>query len=122
MNPTVPPPRGRRGAAAPERAPAAPPHPRPRRHRYERLALALIAPAAVFMLLVHVLPSLAGLYTSFLNLNTFTIDELFGAPWTGLENFRTLLFDSDSPLRSGFGDALRNTAVYTAVTVAVTIG
>jgi len=122
MSATVSPTLERPGTAGPEPAPAGGPPPRARRPRYERFALALIAPAAAFMLLVHVLPSLAGLYTSFLDLNTFTIDELFGAPWTGVENYRSLLFDSDSPLRSGFGDALGNTAVYTAVTVAVTIG
>jgi multiple sugar transport system permease protein len=122
MSTTVSPTLERPGPAGPEPAPAGGPQPRAPRRRYERFALALIAPAAAFMLLVHVLPSLAGLYTSFLDLNTFTIDELFAAPWTGVENYGSLLFDSDSPLRSGFADALRNTAVYTAFTVAVTIG
>jgi multiple sugar transport system permease protein len=90
-----------------------------RRHRF---AYALIAPAALFMLLIHVVPAVGGVVLSLKNLNTFTFSKLFGAPWTGLRNYRELLFDSASPLRSGFMDALRNTAIYTSLTVAGTIG
>ena len=78
-----------------------------------RLALALIAPAALFMLLVHGLPTLGGLYLSFKELNTFTFVQLFDAPSAGLDNY-TAIFDADSPLRSGFFGAVQNTAVYTA--------
>ena len=65
-----------------------------------RLALALIAPAALFMLLVHGLPTLGGLYLSFKELNTFTFALLFGAPSAGLRNY-TGIFEADSPLRTG---------------------
>jgi multiple sugar transport system permease protein len=105
--------------------PPAPPRPgrrRPTRHRYQRFAVALIAPAIAFMLVVHVIPSLAGVFTSLLDLNTFTIDELFGAPFTGVSNYDTLLFDAESPLRSGLADAVRNSVIYTAIVVAATIG
>jgi multiple sugar transport system permease protein len=98
------------------------PRPRRPRYRYQRFATWLIAPAALFMLVVHVIPSLAGLFTSTLDLNTFTIDELFGAPSAGLGNYDSLLFDTSNPLRSGLVDALRNTAVYTFVVVVATIG
>jgi multiple sugar transport system permease protein len=111
----------RPGSPVEEPVPLGSPPPRARRPRYERFALALIAPAVALMLLIHILPSLAGVYTSLLNLNTFTIDELFGAPWNGLENFRSLLLDAANPLRSGFTDALRNTAIYTVLVVGVTI-
>lgn len=83
-----------------------------------RLAYWLIAPALTFMVLVHVIPSLAGIALSFKNLNTFTFRELFGAPWNGLHNYDAILFDSANPLHSGFVDAVRNTAIYT-VTVNV---
>lgn len=103
---------------------AAPVPPRRRRrvprNRYQRFALLLIAPAAVFMVLVHVIPSLAGVFTSTLDLNTFTIRDQFGAPSAGLDNYSGL-FDSANPLNDGFTNALGNTAVYTAVVVAVTI-
>jgi multiple sugar transport system permease protein len=101
--------------------PVAPTRRRRPRGSYERFAWALIAPAAVFMLVVHVIPSLAGVFTSTLNLNTFTLRDLFGAPSAGLGNYDTLLFDDGSALRDGMFDALRNTAIYTFVVVSVTI-
>ncbi|HEX2060744.1 MAG TPA: sugar ABC transporter permease [Thermoanaerobaculia bacterium] len=89
-----------------------------RRHRF---AYALIAPAVVFMLAVHLIPTGAGVYLSFLRLNTFTFAELFDAPWTGLQNYRDVLFDEANPLHSGFTNAVRNTAFYTAWTVGLTL-
>jgi multiple sugar transport system permease protein len=84
--------------------------------------LGLVLPAVVFMVLVHLLPMAGGFYLSFKNLNTFTFSRLFDAPWAGLENYRTILFDAESPLRSGFVTAAGNTAVYTVATVVGTIG
>jgi multiple sugar transport system permease protein len=86
-----------------------------------RLAYWLIAPALTFMVLVHVIPSLAGVALSFKNLNTFTFSKLFAAPWNGWHNYDAILFDSANPLRSGFVDAVRNTAIYTVATVAGTL-
>jgi multiple sugar transport system permease protein len=87
-----------------------------------RFAYWLIAPAAVFMVLVHLLPTLGGFLLSFKNLNTFTFSKLFGAPWTGLANYRSILFDAGNPLRKGFFGAVENTAVYTFWTVGLTLG
>ena len=53
------------------------------------------------MVLVHVLPTLAGRCLSLKNLNTFTFHQLFGAPWTGLDNYQAIL-DSSNPLNDGF--------------------
>jgi len=85
-----------------------------------RLAYALIAPAAVFMLLVHVIPALAGLVLSFKDLNTFTFSQLFGAPWNGLDNY-SAIFDGSGPLGEGFAHAARNTVYYTVLTVGGTL-
>jgi multiple sugar transport system permease protein len=85
-----------------------------------RFAMALCAPAALFMLLVHGLPALGGLYLSFRQLNTFTFALLFHAPSAGIHNY-TALFDANSPLRPGFFGAARNTAVYTFFTVGGTL-
>jgi multiple sugar transport system permease protein len=85
-----------------------------------RLALALCAPAALFMLLVHGLPALGGLYLSFKQLDTFTFALLFNAPSAGVRNY-TALFDASSPLRPGFLGAVRNTALYTFFTVGGTL-
>ena len=102
-----------------------PPVPRLRRRvgaaaARRRFALALIAPAALFMLLVHGLPTLGGLWLSSKELNTFTFAQLFGAPSAGLHNY-TGIFEADSPLRPGFFGAVQNTAVYTFVTVGGTL-
>jgi multiple sugar transport system permease protein len=89
--------------------------------RRERFAYWLIAPAVVFMVLVHLLPTAAGTFLSFLNLNTFTFQQLFGAPWTGFSNYDAILFDSANPLHSGFTTAAGNTLFYTAFVVAGTL-
>jgi multiple sugar transport system permease protein len=91
------------------------------RAQRHRLAYRLIAPALVFMLVIHVLPTLGGVALSFKNLNTFTFSRLFGAPWNGFENYRAILFDSANPLHDGFVDAVRNTLIYTSTTVAGTL-
>jgi multiple sugar transport system permease protein len=95
---------------------------RPRRTwRTNRFAYALVAPAIFFMVLVHLLPAAGGIVLSFKNLNTFTFSQLYGAPWAGLENYRSILFDADNPLHSGFFGAVQNTAVYTFWTVGLTL-
>jgi multiple sugar transport system permease protein len=81
----------------------------------------MIAPALAFMVLVHLIPTAAGTFLSFLDLNTFTFQQLFGAPWTGLGNYDSILFDSSNPLHSGFTTAVGNTAFYTAWTVGGTL-
>jgi multiple sugar transport system permease protein len=89
--------------------------------RRERFAYWLIAPAVLFMVLVHLIPTAAGTFLSLLNLNTFTFQQLFGAPWAGLENYESILFDTSNPLHSGFTNAVGNTAFYTAWTVGLTL-
>jgi multiple sugar transport system permease protein len=89
--------------------------------RRNRFAYALVAPAIVFMLLVHLVPTGAGVYLAFLRLNTFTLSLLFHAPWIGLQNFRDILFDAQNPLHSGFVGAAWNTLEYTAWTVGLTL-
>ena len=90
--------------------------------RGTRFAYWLIAPAVAFMVLVHLVPTAAGVLLSFKRLNTFTFSRLLDAPWAGLENYRGILFDGANPLHSGFLGAVQNTAVYTFWTVAVTLG
>jgi multiple sugar transport system permease protein len=101
-------------------SPKRPPPSRAARRR-ERFAYWMIAPALAFMVLVHLIPTAAGTFLSFLDLNTFTFQQLFGAPWTGLGNYDSILFDSANPLHSGFTTAAGNTAFYTAWTVGGTL-
>jgi multiple sugar transport system permease protein len=111
--PLVRPPAPTGRAARPQRAAA--------RDRRARFAYWLIAPALAFMLLVHLVPTAAGTFLSFLDLNTFTFQQLFGAPWTGLGNYDSILFDEANPLHSGFTNAATNTAFYTALVVGGTL-
>jgi len=71
--------------------------------------------------LVHLIPTAAGSFLSLLDLNTFTFQQLFGAPWAGLSNYDSILFDSSNPLHSGFTNAASNTLFYTLVVVAGTL-
>jgi multiple sugar transport system permease protein len=91
------------------------------RRSRRRLIIGLITPAVVLMLLVHLLPMLGGVYLSFKNLNIFTFRQLFDAPWAGFDNYQSVLFDADNPLRSGFTGAVQNTLVYTFWTVTGTL-
>jgi multiple sugar transport system permease protein len=87
----------------------------------DRFAYWLIGPALAFMVLVHLIPTAAGSFLSLLDLNTFTFQQLFGAPWAGLSNYDSILFDSANPLHSGFTNAASNTLFYTVVVVAGTL-
>jgi multiple sugar transport system permease protein len=91
------------------------------RRSRRRLIIGLITPAVVLMVLVHLLPMLGGVYLSFKNLNVFTFRQLFDAPWAGFDNYHSILFDADNPLRSGFTGAVQNTLVYTFWTVTGTL-
>jgi multiple sugar transport system permease protein len=95
---------------------------RRRKSSEARFAWALIAPAATFMVLIHVIPTLGGLYVSLLKINVFTLSKLFGAPNVGLDNYDKILFDDKNPLHAGFTNAVGNTVVYTTAVVVGTIG
>lgn len=97
------------------------PPPRFARLRRDAFAYALIAPAALFMLLVHVVPTAAGVYVSFLKLNLFTYSQLFHAPFVAFDNFRDILFNADNPVRPGLWNATRNTLLYTGYTLTATL-
>src|SRR5579859_2527684 len=65
------------------------------------------------MLQVHFIPMLLAVYTSLLKLNQGTLLLFLGAPLTGLENYRYILFEPISPIREEFWSSLRNTVLYT---------
>ena len=59
---------------------------------YRRRALwALMLPAVICELAVYVTPIVAGIYTSFLKVNQFTIRDWFNAPFVGLKNYTSVL-------------------------------
>lgn len=82
------------------------------RIKKNKLAYCLIAPAIIAMVLIHFIPIVSGIIMSFLKLNQFTLKQFLKAPPAGLDNYKAVLFDPNSTIRSGFLDALRNTAVF----------
>lgn len=80
----------------------------------------LILPATIFMLLIHFIPMIQGIWMSFLNLSQFTLNKFLSAPFVGLRNYAVLLFDPKNPVRAGLAYAIRNTAIY-AVVVTVSV-
>ncbi|KEO81648.1 ABC transporter permease [Tumebacillus flagellatus] len=79
----------------------------------------LILPSFLFMVVVHFIPMIQGIWMSFLNLNQFTLPKYLGAPAAGFQNYIDLLTNPDNPIRAGLGYAIRNTILYS---IAVTIG
>ncbi|MEO6098528.1 MAG: sugar ABC transporter permease [Fibrobacteria bacterium] len=107
--------------------PAAPPAVQ-RRSRFQRMVRSVrrnkvpyifLLPTVIGMLLLQAAPILQGLYLGFLRSRKDRLLDYLSAPWAGFENYAQILFNPDSPIRSGLWDAVRNTALYT---VAVTIG
>src|SRR4051812_30183538 len=56
-----------------------------------RVLWALMLPAVICELAVYVVPIVAGIYTSFLQVNQFTIRDWFRAPFVGLKNYINVL-------------------------------
>jgi multiple sugar transport system permease protein len=99
-----------------------------RRSRFQRVVRSIkrnkvpyifLLPTVIGMLLLQAAPILQGLYLGFLRSRKDRLLDYLSAPWAGFENYAQILFNPDSPIRSGLWDAVRNTALYT---IAVTIG
>ncbi|MFA5876086.1 MAG: sugar ABC transporter permease [Candidatus Margulisiibacteriota bacterium] len=78
-----------------------------------RFAYYFILPTVIGMFILHLLPIVQGIYMSFLRLNQFTINQYLSAPFVFMQNYWTILFDAESPIRIGLLDAVRNTIIYT---------
>ena len=84
------------------------------RIRRNGFAYAMIAPAVLAMVLVHLIPTAQAIYMSFLDLRVRTLKQFLGAPFIGLNNY-TDVFANTSPLSFGLADAARNTFFYAIV-------
>ncbi len=98
--------------------PAAPPSPRTRRWRRGWLPYVLLIPAILLELLIHIIPMLAGVGISFLQLTEFYLRNWRAAPFAGLSNYAVAVNFS-----SAIGSALLHsfivTILYTVVVLAV---
>lgn len=64
---------------------------RRRRRRGWWLPYALLAPAVLFELLIHIIPMATGIWVSFVKLTKFFIANWSAAPLTGIANYRVAL-------------------------------
>jgi len=96
--------------------PAAPPS--PRRRRRGSLPYLLLIPAVLLELLIHVIPMLAGVGISFLQLTLFYLRNWHAAPFAGVSNYAVALNFSGAT-----GQALLQsftvTIIYTVIVLAV---
>lgn len=89
-----------------------------RRRRRTLFPYALIAPAGVMELLIHIIPMLLGVWIAFLSLTQLSIANWVAAPFVGLQNFLTSL-DPAGPIGSQFYAALLRTVFFTVVVVGI---
>lgn len=89
-----------------------------KRIKEHKFAYLLMLPTLLFMMMVHLLPMVQGIWMSFLKLNQFTLVQYLKAPFVGFSNYWGLLFDAENPVRQGLNFAVRNTAIYAVVVTA----
>lgn len=92
------------------------------RIRYYRFAYLLILPTLMGMLMVHFIPTVQGIWMSFLKLNQFTLGQFLRAPFIGLDNYKLIMTDPGNPVVSGITLAARNTVIYAICVNAGTLG
>ncbi len=84
-------------------------------------AYLLMLPSIISLIVVQLIPSMQGMYISLLNINQFTFRKFLNAPFVGLKNYVDLLFNSNSMVRVGLLQAIRNSAIFTVVLISGTI-
>jgi multiple sugar transport system permease protein len=92
------------------------------RIKYHRFAYLLILPTLIGMLLVHFIPTVQGIWMSFLKLNQFTLGRFLRAPFIGLDNYKLIIADPNNPVVSGITLAARNTLIYSIFVNAGALG
>lgn len=71
-----------------------------------------IGPHLILFIIFFLIPSVYGIYIAFTKWNLFTSPE-----FVGLDNFRTILFNSDSSFYSQFRNGLKNTFLFVIFSV-----
>jgi multiple sugar transport system permease protein len=82
------------------------------------LPFALIAPAVLFELLIHVTPMAVGVWMSLVKLTKFYIANWSTAPFTGLGNYR-LAVDVNGALGASLLNSFAITCAFTALVVSI---
>lgn len=89
-----------------------------RRRRRNFLPYALVSPAGVIELLIHLIPIALGIWIAFLGLNQFSIRNWTTAKWVGLNNFINGL-DPSTAIGSEFFQSLGRTTVFTVLVLSL---
>lgn len=87
------------------------------RHRSGRwLPYALIAPAVLMELFIHIVPMLVGIWMSFVRLTRFFIANWSAAPWAGLGNYKVAV-DFHGTVGQGLLKSFGVTLAFSTLTV-----
>lgn len=109
-------------ATAPSITTEAPPTSEPKRRRPRPsgwwLPYALLAPAIVFELVIHVIPMVTGIWMSFLKLTKAFIANWGNAPVTGLKNYQVAL-DFNGAVGSALLQSFLVTCAFTVLVVGI---
>ena len=81
------------------------------------LPYAIVAPAVLLELLIHIIPMLTGIWMSFTQLTRFFISNWSAAPFVGLHNYQVAL-DFNSAVGQGLLRSFLVTCAYTVLVVA----
>jgi multiple sugar transport system permease protein len=92
--------------------------PRARRRQGWWLPYALLAPAVLLELFIHVVPMITGIWMSFLRLTKFFISNWSAAPFAGLRNYN-LALDFDAAVGQALLHSFLITCAYTVIVVGV---
>jgi multiple sugar transport system permease protein len=92
-------------------------HRRPGRLRRIAVPYLLLLPALLFELLVHLVPMVVGVYTSFRALTQLYLAQWLHAPWAGLGNYRIV-----ADFNGAVGQALLHSFVVTCAFTAIAVG
>lgn len=82
------------------------------------LPYALLAPAVIFELVIHVIPMITGIWMSFLKLTKMFISNWGNAPFVGLKNYQ-LAVDFDSAVGGALLKSFLITAAFTILVVGI---
>jgi multiple sugar transport system permease protein len=107
-------------ASRPAQSPAAPP-PRRRRRAGWWFPYAVVAPAVILELAIHIVPMVTGIWISFIQLTRFYIRRWSEAPFVGLENF-SIALDFDSTVGQQLLHSFLITCAFTVLVVGLSWG
>ena len=91
---------------------------RPRRRRRDWLPYVLLIPAALFELLVHIVPMVTGIWISFIKLTQQYLRNWSEAPFLGLGNYRVSL-DFNGAVGQSLRDSFLITCGFTLLVVGI---